>query len=474
MESKSSPSEAAMESFIAQSPDLHEPALVKPVPGLPTLPDLKADAQARKAQGLPTIDQSAGDIAALNQPMNPDFIEYRETLRPQLVDQYGKPAFPEANGEVHGYPSNYKREYPIGIEKLAKGWGIEKTPFLGLQTVSGRNVLDLVFRGLKANALKQDGTKEPAIILDPMAWSGYKPLAGELGIKLLNGPTVEGHSLSQSEEGFRSSLEMIRDKKLNPAALVTVVPSNPTGLGITKEELIKLATAAAEEKVPLLIDAFYSPLHPEGHKASVHIGELEKELPPEILKYIGIIVGETKVSDSQKKTGSFLWMAPKGHDDLAKSLLQIARKRMQDTNTYPRPDEVLTSIALHEYPDGIHAAMGPRWEALQGARQGIKKVFDELGLPLTIGSSFYGTAALVDPSGESLIRDKEGRPIEGTEETIKALTNDHGIVGAPGLMFRSSPSAGKTVRLTATATPQDIEQLKNVFGEMLEKAVTSS
>ena len=128
------------------------------------------------------------------------------------------------------------------------------------------------------------------------------------------------------------------------------------------------------------------------------------------------------------------------------------------------------TVIIYQYPEGIHKAMGPRWNALVAARNGIKQTFDDFQLPLTIGGSFYGVGALVDSDGNSLIRDVEGRPISDPVQAVKELITQHGLVGAPGITFRSSSSAAKTIRLTATASKKELAELKNIIDCMLEKA----
>jgi aspartate/methionine/tyrosine aminotransferase len=463
-----------METFIEQSPDFHEPAICKPVPGMPTLPELKSIAQARAAEGLPTIDQSAGDIAALDQPMSPEFLRWREHVRDTLKDKHGELIFPRTSQNVHGFPDRYQMIYPGAVEKMAESWGISGR-VLGVQTNSGRNALSMVFHALRQRALRLQKTGslkkgKLAIILDPFAWSGYIPLAKDLDFELVYAPTEKGHSLAQSASGLRASLAIAKDMGLIPAGVVPVIPSNPTGLTISREELHKLAVVAAAARVPLLVDAFYSPLAPQGHRNAVNFDYLEKKLPPNALEYMGLLVGETKVTDSQIKTATIIFMAPESHDAVAGEIVTLAKKRMSATNTYPTPPAALTAFALHSYPGGIHEAMGKRWEVLESARRSLRQMFDDLGLPFTIDASFYGVAALVDGDGNSLIRDGEGRPITDPIQIIQELIKQQGIVGAPGITFRSSESGGKTIRLTATATPRDIERLRDIIGGMIEKA----
>ena len=80
-----SPSAAAMERYIEQSPGLQRPQLAVPTPGLPTLPDLKKLARDRRAAGHAVIDQSAGDIDDVGQPLSDDFPEWIEDARDRIV-----------------------------------------------------------------------------------------------------------------------------------------------------------------------------------------------------------------------------------------------------------------------------------------------------------------------------------------------------------------------------------------------------
>ena len=219
-----------------------------------------------------------------------------------------------------------------------------------------------------------------------------------------------------------------------------------------------------------MIDAFYSPLVPEGHAHAVPLGWLEKRLAPEALGYLGVLVGETKVTSSQNKTGTMIWMAPAGHDEIANTIIETALTRMRAINGYPRPQDALVAYALHTFPGGVHAAMGPRYRALDETRQAMRAACDAFDLPLAIGGSFYGTAALVDRDGQSLIRDGGGRPLTDPKQVSELLINQFGLVGAPGGMFSPAPEGASMVRLTAAVTLEDVERVRGIFGQLVEAA----
>ncbi len=468
MSQPASPSALALERFVARSPGLREPRFSVPVPGLPTLPDLKKMARDRRAAGLPVIDQSAGDIDDVGQPLHPDLPAWIAETRARLVAG-GAAELRPTTGDAYGYPGNYQQQYPAVLAILAQSWGITG-PVLAMHTVSGRAVLDCAFRGLIALA-KTRGLLEPyAIALDPLAWSGYQPLAADLGLELVHLPAVEGHGLAASALGLTEARRFASARGRTVIGALPVVPSNPSGTGLSADNLAALAETAAAARVPLLIDGFYSPLDPAGHANCVPMAELHGRLAPEVLGNIGLVVGETKVASSQNKTASLFWCAPSGQDAIARAVLHQANERLKTTNLYPRPQEAVVAAALHTFPGGVQAAMGPRYLALDGARQAMHSVCDRLGIPLSIGGSFYGTAALVDNDGNSLLRDESGRPLADARSVIAALVTRYGLVGAPGGMFSPAPEATLLVRLTAAVTLTDVERVGEILETLLEQA----
>lgn len=460
-----SPSAAAMDAFVAASPGLRCARLVVPDPSLPTLPDLKKLARDRRDAGHAVIDQSAGDIADVGAPLAPGFRDHVEEARDALVAQ-GCSELARTSGDAYGYPGHYQQQYPAVLAQLALGFGVH-TPTRAFHTISGRTALDLVLRGLRERA--PTGGR-PALLLDPLAWSGYGPLARGLGLELVSAPAVRGNGLATSAEGLTEALALCEREGLQPVATVPILPSNPTGVGMSGDALAAYVQTAAAAGLPVLIDAFYAPLHPDGHRAAVPLEHLQQVLPPEVLAWVGVLVGETKVTSSQNKTGSVFWLAPAGHEATAQAIVGPALSRMKATNCYPRPQEAVVAYALHTFPGGVHAAMGPRYTALDAARQAMLAAADRTGLPLSIGGSFYGTVALVGPDGQGLVRDAEGRPLTRPADVSRALIERFGLVGAPGGMFSSAPEAGVLVRLTAAVTLADVKRLEQILAQMLAEA----
>jgi aspartate/methionine/tyrosine aminotransferase len=461
-----SSSAAAMDRYVEQSPGLRAPQLAKKIPGLPTLPDLKILALERRAEGHEVVDQSAGDIDEVGQPLSDDFIAWIEETRARLVAA-GHAFFKPTAGEAYGFPAKYYPQFPVVTERLAQSWGARATPVQAVQTLSGRIAIDLGLRGLLARADAADKSARRCLILDVLAWSGYRPLAEDLGLELVHAPACCGLGLSTSAEGLEAAIAFAREQGIEPIAAVPILPSNPSGVSTPREELKRYLETAAAADLPVMIDAFYSPLAPEGHAAVVPLDWLEENLAPEALGYLGLIVGETKVTSSQNKTASLLWMAPAGHHAVAAEVMPRALARLRATNAYPRPQEALVAYALHSFAGGIHAAMGPRYQALEATRAAMRDACDALQLPLSIGGSFYGTVALVDGEGQSLLRDQAGRPIEDPRAMCELMIQRYGLVGAPGGMFSPAPEAAPMVRLTAAVTPAEVERVKQIFEQMV-------
>jgi aspartate/methionine/tyrosine aminotransferase len=468
-EVKTSPSAVAMERFIEQAPGLQQPQVAVPIPGLPTLPDLKKLARDRRAAGHAVIDQSAGDIDDVGQPLADDFSAWIEEARDRIVAD-GCVELRRTSGDAFGFPGNYQQQYPAVMDVLAESWGVRDTPVRTIQTVSGRTAIDLIFRGLIARADAAGKTGKRALIFDTLEWSGYRPLSRALDLEMVHAPAIPKHGLSSSAEGLEAALDFARDNGLTPIAAVPILPSNPTGVGMERAELARFVEAAARADLPVMIDAFYSPLVPAGHADAIPLGWLEGELAPEVLAYLGVLVGETKVTSSQNKTGTMIWMAPEGHDAIANVVIDTALTRMRAINGYPRPQDALVAYALHTFPGGVHAAMGPRYRALDETRQAMRAACDAYDLPFSIGGSFYGTAALVDADGQSLIRDDQGRPIADPKQVSELLINEFGLVGAPGGMFSPAPESASMVRLTAAVTLEDVEKVGGIFGRLVEAA----
>lgn len=450
-----------MDKFVAQNYALRRPVLGRPYKGA-SLQQLKAAAQAIERNGGTVIDQSAGDISLVGKDLSPAFKEYRKDIG-SLVKIKSNPR----NPGVYDQPQNYAAEYPEVLKMIAKGLGIT-APFEGMSTVSGRAAINCFLTTVRqasssADLIESRDTK-PVLIVDPLTWSGYQDSAGEIGIQLVYSPMVNGHGLLQSPEGVMESIEMVKnDPSLRLMGVTTIQPSNPTGLGVSVETLKAIAEICAKENIFFNIDAFYSVIARNG-TGILGLKELQ-ELAPEVLGKISVLVGETKATDSQKKTASMFWFSPEGYEGMARTYMAGARKVKGNWNLYARPDEAITAAALWSFPSGIHTAMGPRFDAISEARREMEASLSSK-IPFIIGDSFYGTGVLFAPDGHPLVRDSEGRPVSDTKQAMDILLSEYNLMVAPGAMFRPE-GAELLARFTAASTPEEIAKVSLVVNRLL-------
>gem|GEM_PF-4859532 len=468
-----------MMEMINRTPELREPKLWQPHVGLPDLPQLGILARQKRNEGQKIADMTAGDIHNTKKGLNPDFIAYYENCRYSLRKSDGTPVFPYHDGELYdGLPSRYELGFPEVMDTVVKNFGIDttKTPYKGFQTVSGRTALAMAFMGLRERCKEKHPDKQPSVILDAFVWSGYQPLFRKLGIQMIHAPANASQGLSMSAESLEEAIAMAKRGNFAVAGVVPIMPSNPHGHTIDFDELVKIATISANTDAPLLFDVFYAALAKKGQNEAAPMGKLSKSLPPEVLKYIGFLTGETKVISSNKKTGTIIWFAPEGHEDVAETVNRVAMDEIhRPLSTYPRIDEVWAQFALHSYrspnPEAnhIHEAMGQRYALIESNRRRIRQIADSLNLGIVGQDSFYMVMALAADTGETLIRNPDGSPIHDPIESIQALSR-YGILGAPGRLFSPTTVTSSMIRVSAASNDVELDIFENGLRTLVDEA----
>ncbi len=471
-----------MDMYLEGENDLRQPHFAEKVPGIPGLPQLSMQGRKLIEEGTPVVLQAAGDIAELKKPISQELQEWIEHTRDTARDDKNKLIFPRVEGEVFNFSSNYMPQFPT-MEPIAKSYGLNG-PSRGIQVNGGRTAIDiatmaLIVRWQEIKAKRGgSGNQKVAVLLDPLAWPGYKDLFDDYNktfgtdfIRGVHAPITNGNGLRMSAEGAEEAILFANKHGRDVIGITPIVPSNPTGEGQSAQELAKIVAMGADMDIPTIIDALYSLIDEEGQVNALHLEEIAKILPPEILQYLGLYTGVTKATSSSKKTAEILWHMPEGNNAVGTGIMDTATMKMLNRNLYPAPDHALVTLALHTFPGGVHAALGERYIALNETRKALRNIFDALEIPFTIGGSFYGTAALADPNTkETLIRDADGRPVTDPRLIAKTLLDQHNLVGAQGAMFSPAQTANSMLRLSAAATPQDIERLANILANMKDFA----
>lgn len=477
-----SASSEAMSTYLEGNNDLKQPHFAEKVPGIAGLPQLSMQGRELMKQGRPVVLQAAGDIAELQKPISRELQEWIEHTRDTARDDKNKLIFPRVQGEVFDYEPRYMPQFPI-MDPIARSYGLNG-PSRGIQVNGGRTAIDLATQALVVRWQQQKarrgggGNQKVAVVVDPLAWPGYKDLFEDYNqtfgtdfIRGVHAPITDGNGLRMSAEGVEEAILFANKHGRDTIGITPIVPSNPTGEGQSAEELAKIVAMGADMDIPTIIDALYSLIDEEGQVNALHLEEIANKLPPEILQYLGLYTGVTKATSSSKKTAEILWHMPEGNNTVGTGIMNTATTKMLNRNLYPAPDHALVTLALHTFPGGVQAALGERYIALNQTRNALRNIFDSLGIPFTIGGSFYGTAALANPdTKETLIRDADGRPVTDPKLIAKTLLDQHNLVGAQGAMFSPAQTANSMLRLSAAATPEDIERLANILANMKDFA----
>ena len=397
----SSPSELAMERFIAQAPGLQQPQLAVPMPGSPDAAGLE-EARAGSPGRGPCRDRPVGRRHRRCRPA-----ALRRTSRHgskrraiEIVAEGCVGASPHHRRRIR-LPRQLPAAVPGGDGCPGRrAGGSRSTPVRTIQTVSGRTAIDLVFRGLmaRADAGKAGKTGKRALIFDTLEWSGYRPLARALDLEMVHAPAIPKHGLSSSAEGLRGRARL----RPRPGADSDRGSADPAeqphrrGHGAKRARPLR-GDRGCKADLPVMIDAFYSPLVPTGHADG-----RAPRLPGE----------------GAGARGAGLSGRPGGRDQ-GHQLAEQDRHNDLDGPERPRRDRQHHHRGRadpHARHQRLPAAAGcagrlrpphlpgrrarRHGPALHGARRDPEgdacSMRCQYDLPLAIGGSFYGTAALVD------------------------------------------------------------------------------
>ncbi|MFQ5511541.1 MAG: pyridoxal phosphate-dependent aminotransferase [Candidatus Krumholzibacteriia bacterium] len=107
------------------------------------------------------------------------------------------------------------------------------------------------------------------LVIPTPSWVSYAPQAEVIGRHIFTLPTSRETDWLPTAEQLEEFCSRDRGR---PRILVLNYPSNPTGRTFSHEQLVDLATVAAENKVIILSDEIYGKLHHDGtHESIVHL-----------------------------------------------------------------------------------------------------------------------------------------------------------------------------------------------------------
>ena len=333
---------------------------------------------------------------------------------------------------------------------------------------SGRLAIDGLFYGFRRMSQLEAPGKTGTGVLDPLASAGLRDALEQNDLKGVNAPVTDGGGFGLTAEGLEESISFIEQAGDHPLFAYTIVPSNPSGERTPNEKLLELALKCYEKRVSLVIDVFYLAISPEGLGNSP-IPYLRQNLPPEAWANVVIIEGDTKAVGFPRTSSVMMSVDPRGPalrvdgKTITKNnfLADQFQRRKAAVNSYPDPTSALGSFALHTYPNGIHEAMGPRYAMLESSRGLFRERVAQI-VPVVGDNTLYSAVALVDENGDSLVKDRDGRPVTDTETVGKRLLLDYQLAIAPMALFRDG-APGTLVRATAATTTENVQRFIGIL-----------
>lgn len=146
----------------------------------------------------------------------------------------------------------YTRIYDQGKKSIFSDFMSEKYGIDEKQIILGYGAEDLLKMAVHFFLTQEDGNK--TMFIPKFSWWYYKSIADEVNGKTMQYPVYEtDDSFAYDFEGLKEMIE-----KENPKILLVASPNNPTGNGLTPDELERLVRMIPETSVMLVDEAYAS------------------------------------------------------------------------------------------------------------------------------------------------------------------------------------------------------------------------
>ncbi len=146
----------------------------------------------------------------------------------------------------------YTRIYDQGKKSIFSDFMSEKYGIDEKQIILGYGAEDLLKMAVHFFLTQEDGNK--TMFIPKFSWWYYKSIADEVNGKTMLYPVYEtDDSFAYDFEGLKEMIE-----KENPKILLVASPNNPTGNGLTPDELERLVRMIPETSVMLVDEAYAS------------------------------------------------------------------------------------------------------------------------------------------------------------------------------------------------------------------------
>lgn len=313
----------------------------------------------------------------------------------------------------------------------ASGWGPENIVFCQ----GGRDGLQKIYNAIASQRVGD------VLIVSRVPWISYTwgPYSAGLNVLLAPGDAAEGWRYTP--DSIRACIDLAHRDDRQVAALLITSPDNPTGRTLPVAEQILLARTALESGAAYVIfDWMYHWVTDQGPS---DINAVLQAFAPEDRERLIFLDGLTKsLGASNIRSAHLLAGKP------------VVKHITSQASHGVVPSFFAQAVAITAYQMGFEKAAASIIEPTSQSRKVLRTALSQANVPFIMGDGYY---AFIDCT-----RYLEAGNLRNSEELLKYLGENHGIVVVPGMYF--SNAGANWVRFSYALPPQTTEQtVKRLF-----------
>jgi aspartate/methionine/tyrosine aminotransferase len=371
----------------------------------------------RMGADAPTFDASQGDGGKSLPGVPVEILEHAFKLQVDHGTAYdkpwGTPLFRQTSAE------NYWKL------DAASGWGTENIVFCQ----GGRDGLLKIYHAVTSLG---EGRVGDALVVSRVPWISYTWGAYSVGLNILLAPGDAVEGWRYTPEAIRDCAEYARHEGRNVAALLITSPDNPTGRTLSVEEQALLARTALESGYPYVIfDWMY---HWVTDRGPSDINDMLQAFDPVERERLIFLDGITKsLGGSNIRSGQIL---------AGKAVIKHITSQASHGVV---PSFFAQAVAIAAYQIGFERASASIVQPTSQSRKVLRAALSKENVPFIMGDGYY---AFIDCT-----RFLEAGGLQNSEELLKYLGENYGVVVVPGMYFSD---AGTSWVRFSYALPPDI------------------
>ncbi len=302
----------------------------------------------------------------------------------------------------------------------ASGWGPENIVFCQ----GGRDGLLKIYNAITKRA-------GDVLVLSRVPWISYTWGPYSIGLNVLLAPGDAAEGWRFTPETIRLSADYARREGREVTALLITSPDNPTGRTLPVEEQAELAHAALDSGYPYVIfDWMYHWVTDHGPS---DINVVLQAFSPAERERLIFLDGITK-----SLGGSNIRSA---HILAGKSIVKNITSQASHGVV---PSFFAQAVAIAAYQTGFAKAAASIIEPTSQSRKVLRAALTQARVPFIMGDGYY---AFIDCT-----RYIEAGGLKNSEELLKHIGENHGVVIVPGMYF--SEAGSNWVRFSYALPPE--------------------